>query len=34
MFHDGKAFGYHFRVSPKDIVNVAQGGALGPVYFG
>lgn len=33
MFHDGIRFGFHYRISPKDIVNVAQGGALGPVYF-
>ncbi len=32
-FHDGKEFGYHLRMSPKDIVNVAQGGALTPIYI-
>ena len=32
-FYDGKEFGYHLRMSPKDIVNVAQGGALTPIYI-
>jgi len=29
----GRGFGWHARVSPKDIVNVAQGGALSAVYI-
>lgn len=32
-FFDGSRFGYHLRVSPKEIVNVAQGGALAPLYI-
>lgn len=34
VFHDGSQFAFHARVSPKDIVNVAQGGALSAVYLG
>ena len=33
VFHDGQAFAFHARVSPKPIVNVAQGGALSAVYL-
>lgn len=32
-FFDGSEFGYHLRVSPKEIVNVAKGGALAPLYL-
>ncbi len=34
MFRHHRGSGYHVRVSPKDVVNVAQGGALTPLYFG
>lgn len=34
IFFDGDRFGFHARVSPKDIVNVAQGGALSAVFLG
>lgn len=32
-FFDGSRFGFHLRVSPGHIVNVAQGGALAPLYL-
>jgi hypothetical protein len=32
-FYDGSRLGFHLRVSPSPIVNVAQGGALTPLYF-
>ncbi|MBI5623321.1 MAG: hypothetical protein HY924_06045 [Elusimicrobia bacterium] len=32
-FFDGSRFGFHLRVSPGHIVNVAQGGALAPLYI-
>ncbi|MFA6318667.1 MAG: hypothetical protein WC943_14765, partial [Elusimicrobiota bacterium] len=32
-FFDGRWFGFHLRVSPGHIVNVAQGGALAPLYI-
>jgi len=33
VFHEGSNFAFHARVSPKNIVNVAQGGALSAVYL-
>jgi len=33
VFYDGERFGFHARVSPRDIVNVARGGALCAVYL-
>ena len=33
VFCDGSDFAFHGRVSTKDIVNVAQGGAMSPVYL-
>ncbi|MBI5210497.1 MAG: hypothetical protein HY927_11055 [Elusimicrobia bacterium] len=32
-FFDGTRFGYHLRLSPGHVVNVAQGGALTPLYL-
>lgn len=33
VFFDGAEYAYHGRVSSKDIVNVAQGGAMSPIYL-
>jgi hypothetical protein len=33
VFFDGESCAYHARVSTKDIVNVAQGGAMSAVYI-